>query len=65
MSTPFVDLNNPQSAQRCIAGTFCEAGSDSPEGKGKCLEGYYCPPNTFSMIPTDPGFFAEGTGNVS
>ena len=65
MATPFVDQNNRQAAQTCIAGTFCSEGSESAEGKGKCFAGYYCPPNTFSMIQTKPGSFAEGTGNVA
>ena len=63
--TPFTDAQNPQASQECIAGTFCAEGSDSPEGKGKCKEGYYCPANTFQMIQTGPGYFAQGTGNVA
>ncbi len=62
--TPIVNPMNPQAAQECIAGTFCEAGSASPEGKGKCQKGFYCPANAQEMKPTDPGHFAEGTGNV-
>ena len=63
--TPFVDADNEQAAQACIAGTFCGAGSASPEGKGKCKEGFFCPPGSLVMIPTEPGFFAEGSGNVA
>ena len=58
-------MHNEQAAQACIAGTFCGAGSASPEGKGKCKEGFYCPPGSLVMIPTEPGFFAEGSGNVA
>jgi len=62
--TPFVNQTNQQAAQSCIAGTFCAEGSASPEGNGKCKEGFYCPAGSIDMIPTEPGYFAQGTGNV-
>ena len=62
--TPVVDAENPQAAQVCIAGTYCGEGSETPDGKGKCREGYYCPPNVSEMIEAPPGSYAEGTGNV-
>lgn len=62
--TPIVDPDNTQAAQACIAGSTCEAGSDSPSGKGKCPEGFYCPPGTIEAIPCPPGYFCAGTGNV-
>jgi len=48
----------------CIAGTFCGEGSDTPEGKGKCSPGYYCPPNSPEAIPSPAGFFCPGGGNI-
>jgi len=63
--TPDVDPENPQAAQVCIAGTFCGEGSETPNGKGKCWEGYYCPPNSAVMLAAPPGTYAEGTGNVA
>jgi hypothetical protein len=63
--TPDVDAANPQAAQVCIAGTFCGEGSETPNGKGKCWEGYYCPPNSSEMLAAKPGWYAEGTGNVA
>eukprot|EP01022_Parablepharisma_sp_SALTPOND_P014603 TRINITY_DN20009_c0_g2_i2.p1 TRINITY_DN20009_c0_g2~~TRINITY_DN20009_c0_g2_i2.p1 ORF type:complete len:2825 (-),score=233.62 TRINITY_DN20009_c0_g2_i2:4128-12602(-) len=50
-------------AQICMAGIYCEEGSDGPEGQGYCAEGYYCPLNS-KPIPADPGYFASGKGNV-
>jgi hypothetical protein len=63
--TPDVDASNPQAAQVCIAGTYCGEGSETPNGKGKCREGYYCPPNSSEMIEAPAGTFAEGTGNTA
>lgn len=63
--TPDVDASNPQAAQVCIAGTFCGEGSETPNGKGKCWEGFYCPPNSSQMLGAPPGSYAEGTGNVA
>jgi len=63
--TPIVDAANPQAAQVCIAGTYCGEGSETPNGKGKCWEGYYCPPNSSQMLGAPPGSYAEGTGNVA
>ena len=62
--TPFIDGGNAQAAQACIAGTFCGAGSASPDGKGKCQEGYYCPEGSNEMTPADIGHSALGTGNT-
>ena len=61
--TPEVDEKNPRAAQSCITGTFCGEGSDSPEGKGKCLPGYYCPPNVAEAIAAPVGHHAPGTGS--
>lgn len=63
--TPIIDQENEQAAQACIAGTFCSEGSDSPDGKGKCKEGFYCPEGSNEMIPAQPGSSALGTGNTS
>ena len=56
--TPIVDPENPRAAQSCVAGTQCNEGSDSPEGKGSCSLGYYCPPNTSEAKMAEPGSFA-------
>ena len=61
--TPIVDAKNPQAAQNCIEGSYCPLGTASPSGIS-CPEGYYCPKNAVAPIPTDPGYFAAGSGNV-
>ena len=61
--TDIVDPNNVQAAQQCSGGNFCVAGSATPEGKGKCREGFYCPPDTPEMKAAPPGTYSEGAGN--
>jgi len=61
--TAEVDGDNPQAAQVCRGGRYCAEGSATPDGKGKCRPGHYCPASTAEMLEAPPGSHAEGTGN--
>lgn len=56
---------NPNYAQNCTQGFFCEAGSSVPVGMGLCPQGYYCPAGTPVPVPTPQGTFAELNGTVN
>jgi hypothetical protein len=60
--TNIVNSSNAQAAQVCIAGTFCGEGSATPNGKGVCRAGYYCPPNSSEMMDCPIGHYTPETG---
>ncbi|RHY28711.1 hypothetical protein DYB32_005759 [Aphanomyces invadans] len=62
-ATPVTQLKNFSSPQPCFAGFFCPRGSATPEGKGPCPTGYYCP-STTDAIACPPGTYCPGVGNV-
>jgi hypothetical protein len=62
-----VSSETPQSKnfstpQKCFRGHFCSAGSRTPEGKGPCPTGWYCPTDT-EAIPCPIGHHCPGVGN--
>lgn len=55
---------NFSTPQRCMDGYFCPRGSSSPEGKGPCPTGYYCPTQTDAVV-CPRGHFCPGVANLA
>jgi len=49
--------------QRCFDGFFCPRGSSTPEGRGPCPTGHFCPSPTEAFI-CPPGHYCPEVGNV-
>lgn len=49
-------------AQPCQAGIYCESASATAKGSGLCPEGFICPAQTATPIPTPKGTYAELKG---
>ena len=62
--TKEIRISEDGGAQNCMEGTYCEEGTEGPDGKGPCTPGHYCPANTIVPFPAQPGYFCEGEGNV-
>jgi hypothetical protein len=54
---------NFSTPQPCFEGFFCPRGSYSPEGRGACPTGFYCP-STTDAIPCPPGHYCPEVGNI-
>lgn len=53
---------NFSTPQRCFDGFFCPRGSISPEGRGPCPNGYFCP-TLLDAIICPEGHYCPGVGN--
>lgn len=61
--TPTPQPLNYSSPQQCFDGFFCPRGSSTPEGKGPCPTGYYCPSQVSAVVcPT--GHYCPGVSNL-
>ena len=63
VATDIAVPKNFSTPQRCYGGFFCPRGSETPEGKGPCPAGYYCPSQTLA-IQCPIGQYCPGVGNV-
>jgi hypothetical protein len=62
VSSPLPQSKNFSTPQKCFRGHFCPVGSSTPEGKGPCPTGWYCPSDT-EAIPCPAGKYCPGVGN--
>ncbi|KAL3667963.1 hypothetical protein V7S43_006840 [Phytophthora oleae] len=58
-----VQAANYSTPQKCYLGFFCPRGSSTPEGKGPCPTGHYCP-NDVDAIVCPAGQYCPGVGNL-
>lgn len=63
VSSSIPSAKNFSTPQKCFAGHFCPAGSTTPEGKGPCPTGWYCPSDVVA-IPCPVGQYCPGVGNT-
>ncbi|KAG3167670.1 hypothetical protein C6341_g11639 [Phytophthora cactorum] len=54
-----LQANNFSAPQKCYPGFFCPRGSSTPEGKGPCPTGHYCP-NDVDAIVCPSGQYCPG-----
>ncbi|KAF1783536.1 Immunoglobulin E-set [Phytophthora cactorum] len=59
----WLQANNFSAPQKCYPGFFCPRGSSTPEGKGPCPTGHYCP-NDVDAIVCPSGQYCPGVGNL-